>query len=463
MPSSPRRLAEGAAAADRQPRPDGVTGRRRRVLVVSDTLAALERAGPRGRARSRAARSSASPAASARPAPRRRCGTCWRGRRRPMPAPPATTITGACRSAWRACRGRRRLRRVRARHEPCGRDRALSRQVRPHVALITTIDPAHLEFFASIEAIADAKAEIFEGLEPGGDAVLNRDNEHFARLRRHAERTPARRASSASARTPDADWRLVEPDARRRTAATSSRRVDGSERLAYRLGVPGRASWSMNSLGVLAVVRRRWAPTSQRCRPRAGRSAPAGRPWRSAAGWRRRAADALLIDESYNANPASMRAALARARPGAGPPARRAGRHAGAGRAAPRLHAALARAGRRPPASIWSSPAARCMAALHEALPAAAARRPCRRFGGLLAGTVHGRAAAGRRPAGQGLARQPDGADRRCAAEGRAAAAARAVREAALMLYNLLCSRSPTQFSVFNLFRYSPSAPAAPS
>ena len=63
-----------------------------------------------------------------------------------------------------------------------------SRLVRPHVAIITTVEPVHLEFFAGIEAIADAKAEIFAGLEPGGAAVLNRDNAQFARLRRARRR-----------------------------------------------------------------------------------------------------------------------------------------------------------------------------------------------------------------------------------------------------------------------------------
>ena len=59
---------------------------------------------------------------------------------------------------------------------------ALTRLVRPHIALITTVAPVHLGFFGSVEAIADAKAEIFFGLEPGGVAVLNRDNPHFPRL-----------------------------------------------------------------------------------------------------------------------------------------------------------------------------------------------------------------------------------------------------------------------------------------
>src|ERR1700674_3451018 len=63
----------------------------------------------------------------------------------------------------------------------------LTRLVRPHVAIITTVEPVHLEFFGSLEAIADAKAEIFLGLEPGGAAVINRDNPQFARLERHAK------------------------------------------------------------------------------------------------------------------------------------------------------------------------------------------------------------------------------------------------------------------------------------
>src|SRR5207244_12736322 len=55
----------------------------------------------------------------------------------------------------------------------------LSRLARPQVAIITTVEPVHLEFFGSVEAIADAKAEIFDGLEPGGAAVINRDNPHY--------------------------------------------------------------------------------------------------------------------------------------------------------------------------------------------------------------------------------------------------------------------------------------------
>ncbi len=64
----------------------------------------------------------------------------------------------------------------------------LVKMVRPHISIITTVEPVHLEFFAGIEAIADAKAEIFAGVEPGGAAVLNRDNSQFARLKASAEK-----------------------------------------------------------------------------------------------------------------------------------------------------------------------------------------------------------------------------------------------------------------------------------
>ena len=78
--------------------------------------------------------------------------------------------------------------------------------VRPHVAIITTVEPVHLEFFAGIEAIADAKAEIFEGVEPGGAVVLNRDNAQFARLQaarqeaRHRPHRLVRRATRSPTR-----------------------------------------------------------------------------------------------------------------------------------------------------------------------------------------------------------------------------------------------------------------------
>ena len=72
--------------------------------------------------------------------------------------------------------------------------------VRPHVALVTTIGPVHIQYLGSLEAIADAKAEIFTGLEPGGVAVLNSDAPQFTRLERGARTRGSRCARSARGR-----------------------------------------------------------------------------------------------------------------------------------------------------------------------------------------------------------------------------------------------------------------------
>ncbi len=117
--------------------------------------------------------------------------------------------------------------------------------VRPHVALITTIGPVHIEYFGSLEAIADAKAEIFSGVEPGGVAVLNRDAPQFERLAR--ARAPATCGSSILARA-GAGARLVafapEGEGSRIEAEI------GGERVSFALGAPGR-HMAENAVGVL--------------------------------------------------------------------------------------------------------------------------------------------------------------------------------------------------------------------
>ena len=87
----------------------------------------------------------------------------------------------------------------------------LTRLVRPHVAIVTTVEPVHLEFFSSVAAIADAKAEIFLGVEPGGAAVINRDNPHY-----RAARAPRRRSRGGA-------HRFVRRERRRRGAACQMR------------------------------------------------------------------------------------------------------------------------------------------------------------------------------------------------------------------------------------------------
>ena len=182
---------------------------------------------------------------------------------------------------------------------------ALTRLVRPHVAVITTVAPAHLEFFSSVAAIADAKCEIFEGIEPGGVAIINRDSELYPRMRAHAERCRVGRIVTFG-RDAAADWRLA--DCHLRPELSEVAAVRQGRRIAYRLGTPGE-HLVLNSLAVLAVSEALGADVAQAAAALGDLRAAAGR------GERRRIAvgggDAILLDESYNANPASMRAALA--------------------------------------------------------------------------------------------------------------------------------------------------------
>ncbi len=182
---------------------------------------------------------------------------------------------------------------------------ALTRQVRPHVAVITAIAPAHIEMLGSEEAIADAKAEIFEGLEPGGVAIIPADSPHFARLRDAALRLDVQVIAFGT--SPDADVRLL--DAVDAPGGGSLVTADmGDRRVCYTVAAPGE-HWVTNSLAVIATVRAVGGDLGAAGLALAEMAGLAGRGARLevSAGH----GTALLIDESYNANPASMRATLA--------------------------------------------------------------------------------------------------------------------------------------------------------
>ena len=229
----------------------------------------------------------------------------------------------------------------------------LTRQVRPHVAVITTIAPAHIENLGSEEAIADAKAEIFEALEPMGDqppvAVIPADSPHFARLRDAALAKGARVVSFG--RAAGADVRVI--DAVRAAGGgslvTIAMREGGVERrLCYTIAAAGE-HWVLNSLAVMAAVRAVGGDLGAaglalaEMEGLAGRGAQMLIDARDGQAGTASGGKALLIDESYNANPASMRSALAVL---AGVKARRRIAVLGAmkelGDFAPGLHAALA-------------------------------------------------------------------------------------------------------------------------
>jgi len=192
----------------------------------------------------------------------------------------------------------------------------LSQLVKPDVAVITTVEPVHIEFFASVEAIADAKAEIFDGMTGPTVAILNTDNPMFERLSAAAQKRRIGRvlgfgsAEGAYARLIDCS---LHP-----TCSAVSAEING-ERLDYCLSLPGR-HWVLNSLAAMAAVRAAGADLApaaasmSRLKPLKGR------------GLRHRvqlpgSGAFELIDDSYNASPASVRAALAvlgAMKPGAG-------------------------------------------------------------------------------------------------------------------------------------------------
>lgn len=180
----------------------------------------------------------------------------------------------------------------------------LVQMVRPHVAIVTTVEPVHLEFFSGIEAIADAKAEIFGGVVPGGAVVLNRDNSQFARLQRRARKLGVSRIVSFG-ENKRADARLIDVALHPICSAVHAK-IFG-QNLTYKIGMPGR-HMVMNSLAVLAAAALAGADLAlaglamSQVQPAAGRGV---RKILEVAG-----GEATLIDESYNANPASMTAAL---------------------------------------------------------------------------------------------------------------------------------------------------------
>jgi UDP-N-acetylmuramoyl-tripeptide--D-alanyl-D-alanine ligase len=183
--------------------------------------------------------------------------------------------------------------------------RPLTGMARPHIAIITNVLPVHVGNFPDGEAgVAKAKAEIFEGLEPGGVAVLPRDNTHFVMLKANAEARGARVVTFGT--TTDAyvgarDIKLGD------TGSEIVAEIAGRA-LRYRLGTVGHHI-AVNSLAIIAVLDALQLPLENATKPLAGITPPVGRGARTVL----KAGDGtvLLIDESYNANPASMRAAIA--------------------------------------------------------------------------------------------------------------------------------------------------------
>ena len=180
---------------------------------------------------------------------------------------------------------------------------ALVRLVRPHVALITAIAPAHIENLGSEEAIADAKAEIFEGLEPNGVAIVPNDTPHRDRLVRAARRHAERIITFGSG---DADVHAVHAVSAETGGSLISAALLERE-LTFTISQRG-AHWVSNALAVLAAVEAVGADVALAGLALADLGGLKGRGQRHVI--ELNGGEVVLIDESYNANPASMAATL---------------------------------------------------------------------------------------------------------------------------------------------------------
>jgi UDP-N-acetylmuramoyl-tripeptide--D-alanyl-D-alanine ligase len=181
----------------------------------------------------------------------------------------------------------------------------LTRLVRPHLAIITTIAPVHLEFLGTLKNIADAKAEIFCGIEPGGAAILNHDIAQFNQLKRRAKEIGVARVVSFG-EDKNADARLVKCVLQARSSTVEAN-ILGHE-ITYKIGAPGRHIVS-NSLAVLAAAELAGADLALAALALGELNAVSGRG--APIEIEPPGGSAVVIDDSYNANPASVAAALA--------------------------------------------------------------------------------------------------------------------------------------------------------
>jgi len=181
----------------------------------------------------------------------------------------------------------------------------LARQVAAHVGVITNVEPAHIGHMGSEEAIADEKACLFAGMSTSAVAVLNRDNRHYERLARHARRFGVSRIVGFG-KNAAAEARLLACCLQ--DSGSDVEALIHGRRIEYRLGAAGE-HWVLNSIAALAVVEALGADVVKAAATLGEVKASPGR------GARRRlkfgSGTVEFLDESYNANPASVRAMLA--------------------------------------------------------------------------------------------------------------------------------------------------------
>lgn len=295
-------LDAGAVGVIAQRRPKGL-GRTPPLVMVDDTMAALNDLGIAARARSKARILGVTGSVG-------KTGTKEALRQCLGAQAPTMASTGSLNNHWGVPLSLARMPRftnygvIEMGMNHAGEIRGLTALARPHVALITAVAQAHSEFFESIDKIAEAKAEIFEGLEPGGVAVINRDQDLFDLLADRARAAGVEHIVTFG-KHPDADARLINYTLHPGHSVVGA--LIGGRAFDYIVSLSG-AHWVMNSLAVLASAAAAGADIDAaaaqlaRLKPLKGRGA---RQVLTLNG-----GSFELIDDSYNANPASMTAAF---------------------------------------------------------------------------------------------------------------------------------------------------------
>ncbi len=296
-------LAKGAAAVVSESLPEGMADNTS-ALLVPDTFKALQDLGEAGRARSQATVIAVTGSVG-KTGTKEALQTCLG-----FQAPTHASV-GSFNNQWGVPLSLARLPQEAGyaifelgMNHP-GEIGPLSRMVQPDVAVITAIEAAHTEFFKSLAEIADAKAEIFDGLRPGGAAVLPRDNPHYGQLVSRAEAAGVARVVSFGHDT-SADARLLEcevhPDKSEVTAEVAGKPYS------FTIAVPG-MHWVSNALAVLAAVHAVGGDVWLASQALARLTPPAGRGEQTIV--RLPGGPFAVVDETYNASPSSVRAALA--------------------------------------------------------------------------------------------------------------------------------------------------------
>jgi len=297
-------LAKDASAAVVSRRPSGEVDDRK-LLMVADTMKALQDLGRASRDRARGKICAVTGSAG-------KTGVKEAIRLALAALGPTAASTGSLNNHWGVPLSLARMHQdshygvFEAGMNHPGELAVLTRMIRPHVAVITNVEAAHTEFFDSLDQVADAKAEILEGIEPDGTAVLNRDSPFFGRLAAAAARNRNIAHIVSFGRDSAAEVRLIDAEPGPDSSLVRAS-VFGTE-ISFRVGMAG-PHWVMNSLTTLAAVHALGGDVARAAESLAQLAPLPGRGQRlecAVAG-----GTITVIDESYNANPASMRAAIA--------------------------------------------------------------------------------------------------------------------------------------------------------